>query len=114
MIKIYLLISRSPVPPKESPWESPAGCTKNAAAIYEIFGQFDDGIGPDNPFGVCSTTNYSVFKKGIGFATNLLEQHIIFDLEISNLFNEDFRNFLNTCKGYALSPGRSIILRLSL
>jgi len=88
--------------------------SKNAAGIYEPFGQFDDGIGPDLPFGVCSTTDYSVFNAGIGFTTILLEQHLIFDLEIANLLDEDYRDFLDTYKGYTLSPGRSINIKINL
>jgi outer membrane receptor protein involved in Fe transport len=88
--------------------------SKNAAGIYEPFGQFDDGIGPDLPFGVCSTTDYSVFNAGIGFTTKLLEQHLNFYLEITNLLDEDYRDFLDTYKGYTLSLGRSINLKINL
>jgi len=87
---------------------------KSAAGIYEPFGQFDDGIGPDIPFGVASTEAYTLLNVGIGFDIDFYDNQINFDLEVTNLLDEDYRDFLDTYKGYALSPGRSVNVRLNI
>lgn len=87
---------------------------KSAAGIYEPFGQFDDGIGPDIPFGVASTDAYTLMNMGVGFDLDILAMPINFDFEITNLLDEDYRDFLDTYKGYSLSPGRSINFKLNI
>ena len=87
---------------------------KSAAGIYEPFGQFDDGIGPDIPFGVASTKAYSLVNLGLGFNLNHLIVPFSFDFEVSNLLDNDYRDFLDTYKGYTLSPGRSLNFRLHI
>lgn len=87
---------------------------KNAAGIYEPFGQFDDGIGPDIPFGVCSTGKYNLVDFGMGFDLCLYEHQLAVDLTVTNLFNEVYRDFLDTYKGYALSPGRSLNVKINI
>lgn len=87
--------------------------SKKAAGIYEPFGQFDDGIGPDIPFGVCSTTAYELFNLGFGFNINLNKSQFVVDIEATNLLNKVYRDFLDTYKGYALSPGRSVNLKIN-
>jgi len=87
---------------------------KSAAGIYEPFGQFDDGIGPDIPFGVASTDAYTLMNIGVGFDLNIMATPVNVDIEITNLLNEDYRDFLDTYKGYALSPGRSVNFKLNL
>lgn len=87
---------------------------KKAAGIYEPFSQFDDGIGPDIPFGVCSTEGYEIVNLGFGFNLNIFKQRITFDFEVTNLLDEVYRDFLDTYKGYALSPGRSINLKVNI
>lgn len=85
-----------------------------AAGIYEPFGQFDDGIGPDIPFGVCSTEKYNLVDVGLGFNLYLYNQPVSVDIVITNFTNEVYRDFLDTYKGYALSPGRSVNLKLNI
>jgi len=87
---------------------------KSAAGVYEPFGQFDDGIGPDIPFGVASTDAYIIFNMGLGFDLKITELPINLDIEITNLTNKEYRDFLDTYKGYALSPGRSINFKLNI
>jgi len=87
---------------------------KSAAGIYEPFGQFDDGIGPDIPFGVCSTKSYNLFNLGMGFDLPIMSRSINFDFEITNLLNTAYRDFLDTYKGYTLSPGRSVNVKLNV
>jgi len=87
---------------------------KSAAGIYEPFGQFDQGIGPDIPFGVASTETYMLMNFGVSFDLKLLTTTVNFDIEVTNLLNEDYRDFLDTYKGYALSPGRSLNVKLNV
>jgi iron complex outermembrane receptor protein/hemoglobin/transferrin/lactoferrin receptor protein len=87
---------------------------KSAAGIYEPFGQFDDGIGPDIPFGVASTDGYTVMNIGFGFDLDVMAMPVNVDVEITNMLDEDFRDFLDTYKGYALSPGRSVNFKLNV
>jgi len=35
-------------------------------------------------------------------------------MDVDNVLNEDYRNFLDTYKGYALSKGRDVRLSLSI
>ena len=88
--------------------------SKKAAGIYEPFGQFDEGIGPSIPFGVCSTDKYSLLDLGVGFNLCLYKQPISVDISITNVTNEVYRDFLDTYKGYALSTGRSVNLKLNV
>ncbi len=88
--------------------------SKNAAGIYEPFGQFDDGIGPDIPFGVCSTDKYSVIDLSLGFDILFIAKQINIDFQVTNLLDNDYRDFLDTYKGYALAPGRSFNLKLNI
>lgn len=88
--------------------------SKKAAGIYEPFGQFDEGIGPDILFGVCSTDKYSLLDLGVGFNLYLYKQPISVDVSITNVTNEVYRDFLDTYKGYALSPGRSVNVKLNI
>jgi iron complex outermembrane receptor protein/hemoglobin/transferrin/lactoferrin receptor protein len=87
---------------------------KSAAGPYEPFGQFDDGIGPDIPFGVCSTDPYTLLNIGGGFDMDILQTKINVDIEITNLLDEEYRDFLDTYKGYTLSPGRSVNVRVNI
>lgn len=86
---------------------------KKAVGIYEPFGQFDDGIGPDIPFGVCSTTSYETVNLGFGFETRLFKRQMILDFEVANLLGKVYRDFFDTYKGYTLAPGRSFNFRVN-
>lgn len=84
--------------------ESRYADTKNAAP-GEPFQQFDR-----NPrFGSASTDSYWLanFAAG-GFVKTNNDMDIRLNLEVRNLFDEPYRDFLNTYKGYALNPGIDI------
>lgn len=87
---------------------------KDAAGVYEPFGQFDDGIGPDIPFGVASTDAYTVLNAGFGFDWDVAQRLVNVDVEITNLLDNDYRDFLDTYKGYTLTPGRSVNLKCNI
>ncbi len=78
------------------------------AAPGEPFAQFDGA-----PFGSASTDSWIVADLSMGFAFGGTQRDPMrFDLNIRNLTDESYRNFLDTYKGYALSPGRDIRLQV--
>ncbi len=87
---------------------------KSSAGIYEPFGQFDDNNGPDIPFGVASTESYLLMNIGFGFDINIMNYPVNLDLEITNILDNEYRDFLDTYKGYALSPGQSVNFKMNV
>ena len=83
---------------------------KEAAGRYEPFWQF----GPAFPFGRASTDAYTILNASLGFDLPLWDRPISFQLSAQNLLDEDYRDFLDTYKGYALSPGRNITFRVKI
>lgn len=76
----------------------------------EPFSQFDR-----LPFGTASTDAYTLADLDLGFAFRAFgNQRAQVDLAVRNLLDEDYRDFLDTYKGYALSPGRDIQLSVRL
>ncbi len=75
----------------------------------EPFSQFDR-----NPrFGSASTDSYWLVDLAAGFEfKGFGTRDVRVNVELRNVLDEDYRDFLNTYKGYALNPGRD--LRLSL
>ena len=87
---------------------------RDAAGIYEPFGQFDDGIGPDIPFGVASTEAYTLWSTGLRGELRFGTWPVLVDLSVTNLLDSAFRDFLDTYKGYALGAGRSVNLSATI
>ena len=84
---------------------------KDAAGRFEPFAQFDGDFGP--PFGTASTKAYAtVDVKAQGTLTGL-GVPLTFSIGVRNLLDESYRDVLDTCRGYALSPGRDVQLSLS-
>jgi len=78
------------------------------AAPGEPFEQFDNA-----PFGTASTDAFTVVDLGFGFAFGGTgARPLRVDLAIHNLTDNDYRGFLDTYKGYALSPGRDFRINL--
>ncbi|WP_218668164.1 TonB-dependent receptor [Vreelandella utahensis] len=74
------------------------------AAPGEPFSQFDNA-----PFGTASTDAYTVADLGVGFSVDGgTGAPMRFSLEVRNLTDKSYRDFLDTYKGYALSPGRDV------
>ena len=85
---------------------------KDAAGRFEPFAQFDAGFGP--PFGTASTRAYSVVNLEARTTLELgLGAPLTVSVGVDNLLDETYRDFLDTYKGYALSPGRDVQLSLS-
>ncbi|MBK1692266.1 TonB-dependent receptor [Ectothiorhodospira mobilis] len=74
------------------------------AAPGEPFAQFDD-----LPFGTASTEAYTLADLGAGLAFHGFgARPVQLELAVRNLLDREYRDFLDTYKGYALSPGREI------
>ena len=89
---------------------------KDAAGRLEPFAQFDklDTKGPNPPFGTASTRAYSVVNVEARTTLALgLGAPITVSVGVDNLLDETYRDFLDTYKGYALSPGRDVQFSLS-
>ncbi len=88
------------------------GFDKDAAGRFEPFSQFDEGFGP--PFGTASTKAYTTVdasvesRLALGFG---IEPSL--RVAVRNVFDTTYRDFLDTYKGYALSPGRDVRISLS-
>jgi iron complex outermembrane receptor protein/hemoglobin/transferrin/lactoferrin receptor protein len=85
---------------------------KDAAGRFEPFSQFDGDFGP--PFGTASTRAYSVVN--VEARTTLAlggGAPLTLSVGVDNLLDETYRDFLDTYKGYALSPGRDVQVSLS-
>lgn len=86
---------------------------KDAAGRYEPFAQFDGGFGP--AFGTASTKGYSTTdvaaesRLDLGWGTAPTVR-----VAVHNAFDTTYRDFLDTYKGYALSPGRDVRVSLSM
>ena len=85
---------------------------KDAAGRFEPFSQFDGAFGP--PFGTASTQAYNVVNVEASTTLALgLGAPVTRTVGVENLLDETYRDFLDTYKGYALSPGRDVQLSLS-
>ena len=82
---------------------------KDAAGLREPFGQFDR-----IPFGTASTEDYTLIDLGLAFDVPLGQADLEIDVGIDNLTDQAYRDFLDTYKGYALSPGRNVWLKASV
>ncbi len=86
---------------------------KDAAGRYEPFAQFDAGFGP--PFGTASTRAYSkVDLAAEGKVDVGLGSRLSLRIAVQNVLDTTYRDFLDTYKGYALSPGRDVRVSLSV
>lgn len=86
---------------------------KDAAGRYEPFAQFDAGFGP--PFGTASTRAYTnVDLAAEGKVDVGLGSRLSLRVAVQNVLDTTYRDFLDTYKGYALSPGRDVRVSLSV
>lgn len=84
---------------------------KDAAGRLEPFSQFDN-----KPFGTASTDDYTLVNVLAGFDLpyEASGQPGRVNLRVNNLLDEDYRDFLDTYKGYALNPGRNVTVQMNL
>ncbi|PSQ97357.1 MAG: ligand-gated channel [Bacteroidetes bacterium SW_9_63_38] len=105
---------RGPLRSPRAEFDLKHGFDKDAAGTLEPFSQFDNTSGPP-PFGTASTKAYTTvdasvesrFGLGVGVEPSLR-------VAVRNVFDTDYRDFLDTYKGYALSPGRDVRVSLSV
>lgn len=81
---------------------------KRSGGRVEPFSQFDA-----IPFGTASTRAYTLVGLEGRTVLELGTVPLTVNLTVENLLDEAYRGFLDTYKGYALSPGRNVQLRLS-
>ncbi len=84
---------------------------KDAAGPFEPFAQFDRASGP--PFGTASTEAYTTVDFEAQGTFDQLGVPVTVSIGVRNLLDETYRDFLDTYKGYALSPGRDVQFSLS-
>ncbi|MEL7834222.1 TonB-dependent receptor [Fodinibius sp. Rm-B-1B1-1] len=87
--------------------------SKDAAGRYEPFWQFGNAPKFSN-FGVASTDAYTLVNATVGGEIPLWNRPISLQISANNLLNEAYRDFLDTYKGYALSPGRNVSFRVKI
>ncbi len=81
---------------------------KDSGGRIEPFSQFDN-----LPFGTASTEAYTLMALQARTVIELGTMPLSVNLFVENLLDEAYRGFLDTYKGYALSPGRNLRVRLS-
>ena len=86
---------------------------KDAAGRYEPFSQFDTPVGPP-PFGTASTRAYTLVDLEAGATIEVGFSSVILALGVKNALDEAYRSFLDTYKGYAMSPGRNVYVKATL
>jgi iron complex outermembrane receptor protein/hemoglobin/transferrin/lactoferrin receptor protein len=87
--------------------------SKDAAGRYEPFWQF--GNAPQfSDFGVASTDAYTLVNATVGGEIPLWNRPVSLQISANNLLDEAYRDFLDTYKGYALSPGRNVSFRIKV
>lgn len=66
------------------------------------------------PFGSVDTAGYTLWGLGYESQFNLMGQDATILVNVDNIFDTEYRNFLDTYKGYALGMGRNISFSLHL
>jgi len=83
---------------------------QDAAGPYEPFWQYDQ-----NPeFGVASTSSYTLLDAGLSLSMPTHGRPATVHVRATNLTNRAYRDFLDTYKGYALSVGRNLTIRVGV
>ncbi len=60
-----------------------------------------------------ATDSYTLLNIGAGMTTTVAGRDLTLDLQVKNLGNVEYRDFLSRYKAFALNPGRNIKLKLS-
>jgi len=82
---------------------------KNAASTKEPFYQYNN-----LPFGSVDTEAYTLWGVGYESKFAFIAEDATFRINVDNVFDTEYRNFLDTYKGYALGMGRNISFSLSV
>lgn len=82
---------------------------RKSAGDYEAFSQYDD-----MPFGTASTQAYQLWSLAYHGEMQIDKRQLDLALQIDNLFDTAYRDFLDTYKGYAQGMGRNVKLTAHL
>jgi outer membrane receptor protein involved in Fe transport len=84
---------------------------KRIAGPTEPFAEFDQ-----NPagYGISSTPAYQVVDADLATHLTVGGQALDISLEVQNLGNRAYRDFLDTMKGFALAQGRNLNMRVGI
>jgi iron complex outermembrane recepter protein len=77
------------------------------AGSYEPFAQYNT-----MPFGSADTAGYVLW--GIGYEGEIADKKALLGIKVDNLFDTQYRDFLDTYKGYTLGMGRNISFSLRI
>jgi outer membrane cobalamin receptor len=80
---------------------------QTVAGSYEPFYQYNT-----MPFGTADTEAYTLWGLGYNADITIAEQKAQLGIKVTNLLNTEYRDFLDTYKGYALAMGRDISFTL--
>jgi iron complex outermembrane recepter protein len=83
---------------------------QQAAGNQEPFSQYNDKT--KLPFGSADTAGYTVWGLGYNADIGIGAQKAQLGIKVTNVLNTQYRDFLDTYKGYALAMGRDVSLTL--
>jgi iron complex outermembrane receptor protein len=89
-----------------------SAASASAAGPQEPFAQYNDKT--KFPFGSADTAGYTVWGLGCNANINMGTQKAQLGIKVTNLFDKEYRDFLDTYKGYALAIGRDVSFTLTL
>lgn len=85
---------------------------QQVAGPQEPFAQYNDKT--KLPFGSADTAGYVLWGIGYEGQLTLLDRNAHLGIKVDNLFDTEYRDFLDTYKGYALGMGRNISFSLRI
>lgn len=80
---------------------------QTVAGSYEPFAQYNT-----MPFGTADTAEYTLWGAGYNADITIGEKKAQLGIKVTNLLNTEYRDFLDTYKGYALAMGRDVSFTL--
>lgn len=83
--------------------------SQEVGGSYEPFAQYNA-----LPFGTANTQKYELWGLEYSSKLDVLEKNPTLSIRVTNLFDETYRDFLDTYKGYALAMGRDISFHLKI
>ena len=81
-----------------------SAASASVAAPQEPFAQYNDKT--KLPFGSANTAGYTVWGLGYNADIGMGSRKAQLGIKVTNLFDKQYRDFLDTYKGYTLSMGR--------
>ncbi|MEA3372021.1 MAG: TonB-dependent receptor, partial [Campylobacterota bacterium] len=81
--------------------------SQSVAGSHEPFSQYNN-----TPFGTADTEAYNLWGAAYQADVKIGEQNAKLGVKVTNLFDTEYRDFLDTYKGYALGMGRDISFTL--